>query len=66
MTRLIVPVTPRDRFLPDVALPGVASVHPNSFAMLQQISNAMGGEIRLHSEVGVGSTFTIVLPLADG
>jgi signal transduction histidine kinase len=34
-------------------------------AMVQQISEAMGGEIRLQSEVGAGSTFTIVLPLAD-
>jgi signal transduction histidine kinase len=33
-------------------------------AMVRQISEAMGGEIRLQSEVGVGSTFTIVLPLA--
>jgi two-component system sensor histidine kinase SenX3 len=35
-------------------------------AMVQQIAVAMGGEIRLRSEVGVGSTFTLVLPLADG
>jgi len=34
-------------------------------AMVQQIAVAMGGEIRLHSEVGVGSIFTLVLPLAD-
>jgi signal transduction histidine kinase len=34
-------------------------------AMVQQISEAMGGEIRLQSETGVGSTFTIVLPLAE-
>lgn len=34
-------------------------------AMVRQISEAMGGEIRLQSEVGVGSTFTIVLPLSD-
>jgi signal transduction histidine kinase len=33
-------------------------------AMVQQISAAMGGEIRLQSELGVGSTFTLVLPLA--
>ena len=33
-------------------------------AMVQQISEAMGGEIRLKSEAGVGSTFTLVLPLA--
>jgi signal transduction histidine kinase len=35
-------------------------------AMVQQIAKAMDGEIRLQSEVGVGSTFTLVLPLADG
>jgi signal transduction histidine kinase len=35
-------------------------------AMVQQIAEAMGGEIRLKSEVGVGSTFTLVLPLAEG
>ena len=34
-------------------------------AMVQQISEAMGGEIRLQSEAGVGSTFTILLPLAN-
>ena len=34
-------------------------------AMVQQITQAMGGEIHLQSEVGVGSTFTLVLPLAD-
>jgi signal transduction histidine kinase len=34
-------------------------------AMVAQISEAMGGVIRLQSEVGVGSTFTLVLPLAD-
>jgi two-component system, OmpR family, phosphate regulon sensor histidine kinase PhoR len=33
--------------------------------MARQVSDAMGGEICLQSEVGVGSTFTIVLPLAD-
>jgi len=33
-------------------------------SMVHQISHAMGGEIRLQSKVGVGSTFTIVLPLA--
>ena len=33
-------------------------------AMVQQISTAMGGEIRVKSELGVGSTFTLVLPLA--
>lgn len=32
-------------------------------AMVQEISEAMGGEIRLQSEVGVGSTFTIKLPV---
>jgi len=35
-------------------------------AMARQICEAMGGEIRLQSEAGVGSTFTIVLPLAEG
>jgi signal transduction histidine kinase len=34
-------------------------------SMVWQIATAMGGEIRLQSEVGVGSTFTLVLPLAD-
>jgi signal transduction histidine kinase len=34
-------------------------------AMVQQISEAMGGEIRLQSEVNVGSTFTLVLPLVE-
>jgi signal transduction histidine kinase len=34
-------------------------------AMVQQICEAMGGEIRLQSEAGVGSTFTLVLPLAE-
>jgi signal transduction histidine kinase len=33
--------------------------------MVQQICEAMGGEIRLQSQPGVGSTFTIVLPLAE-
>ena len=31
-------------------------------AMVRQITEAMGGEISLQSEVGVGSTFTIVVP----
>jgi signal transduction histidine kinase len=34
-------------------------------SMVQQISEALGGEIRLQSKVGAGSTFTIVLPLTD-
>lgn len=34
-------------------------------AMVQQISEAMGGQVRLQSEVGAGSTFTILLPLAE-
>jgi signal transduction histidine kinase len=34
-------------------------------AMVRQIWEAMGGEIRLESEAGVGSTFTLVLPLAE-
>ena len=34
-------------------------------AMVKQISEAMGGEIRLQSEVGAGSTFTLVLPLNE-
>lgn len=33
--------------------------------MVKQISEAMGGEIRLQSQVDVGSTFTILLPLAQ-
>jgi signal transduction histidine kinase len=33
-------------------------------SMVHQICRALGGEIQLRSEVGVGSTFTIVLPLA--
>jgi signal transduction histidine kinase/tetratricopeptide (TPR) repeat protein len=32
-------------------------------SMVRQISEALGGEIRLESKVGEGSTFTIVLPL---
>jgi signal transduction histidine kinase len=35
-------------------------------AMVQQIAVAMGGEIRMRSKVGVGSTFTLVLPLSEG
>jgi two-component system phosphate regulon sensor histidine kinase PhoR len=35
-------------------------------AMVQQLTEAMGGEIRLQSEIGVGTTFTLVLPLAEG
>ncbi len=34
-------------------------------AMVRQIVEAMYGEVRLKSEVGVGSTFTLVLPLAE-
>jgi signal transduction histidine kinase len=33
-------------------------------SMVRQIVEACGGEIRLESEVGAGSTFTILLPLA--
>jgi len=33
-------------------------------SMVRQIVEACGGEIRLESEEGVGSTFTILLPLA--
>jgi len=33
-------------------------------SMVRQISEALGGEVRLESRVGSGSTFTIVLPLA--
>jgi signal transduction histidine kinase len=34
-------------------------------AMVRQIVEAMHGEVRLKSEIGVGSTFTLVLPLAE-
>jgi two-component system phosphate regulon sensor histidine kinase PhoR len=34
-------------------------------AMVRQITAAMGGEIRLQSEPGVGSTFTLLFPLAE-
>jgi two-component system phosphate regulon sensor histidine kinase PhoR len=34
-------------------------------AMVRQIVEAMHGEVRLESEIGVGSTFTLVLPLAE-
>jgi signal transduction histidine kinase len=34
-------------------------------AMVRQIVEAMHGEVRLESQVGVGSTFTLVLPLAE-
>ena len=34
-------------------------------SMVQQIIEAFGGQIRLKSAVGAGSTFTIVLPLAN-
>ena len=34
-------------------------------SMVRQISEALGGEIRLESKLGAGSTFTILLPLAD-
>ena len=33
-------------------------------ALTRQICQMMGGEISLESEVGVGSTFTIILPAA--
>jgi two-component system phosphate regulon sensor histidine kinase PhoR len=34
-------------------------------AMVRQIVEAMHGEIRLKSEIGAGSTFTLVLPLTE-
>jgi signal transduction histidine kinase len=34
-------------------------------SMVRQIVDALGGEIRLESVVGLGSTFTIVLPLVE-
>jgi signal transduction histidine kinase len=34
-------------------------------AMVRQIVEAMHGEVRLTSEIGVGSTFMLVLPLAE-
>ena len=33
-------------------------------SMVQQISEALKGEVRVQSKVGAGSTFTILLPLA--
>ena len=35
-------------------------------SMVRQIVDACGGEIRLESSPGAGSTFTIFLPVADG
>jgi signal transduction histidine kinase len=35
-------------------------------SMVHQIIDAMGGEIRLESAAGAGSTFTILLPLVRG
>jgi signal transduction histidine kinase len=35
-------------------------------SMVRQIVDACGGEIRLESAAGAGSTFTILLPLAGG
>jgi signal transduction histidine kinase len=35
-------------------------------AMVDQIARAHGGHVQLDSEVGRGSTFTIVVPLAEG
>jgi signal transduction histidine kinase len=35
-------------------------------AMVDQIARAHGGRVQLDSEVGRGSTFTIVVPLAEG
>ena len=34
-------------------------------ALVQRIAEAHGGNVRLTSEVGVGSTFTLVLPTVN-
>jgi signal transduction histidine kinase len=34
-------------------------------AIVQKLAREMGGTVTLHSEVGIGSTFTVLLPIQD-